>query len=96
MSSNNSKPVARVKIYPVEAAIWKNDGGKGDAFYSVTFQRSYKDDAGEYQNTQGFNASDLLIVAKVADLAHTQILKLRAADRSAKGTAEALDDTIPV
>jgi hypothetical protein len=93
--SNTTKPVARVSIYPVSAAIWKNQSGKGEPFFSVTFQRSYKDDAGEYKNTDGFNASDLLILAKVADLAHTQVLRLRAADRAAKGVADALDDSLP-
>jgi hypothetical protein len=96
---SNTKPVARVTIWPVSAAIWQNHSSKGgDPFYSVTVQRTYKDENGKLQNTESFNAGDLLTLAKVADLAHSQIIKLRAADRAAKGAAEALgeDDSIPL
>ena len=31
------KPVAQVRFYPVEAAIWRNLTKEGKAFYSATF-----------------------------------------------------------
>ena len=79
--SNSKKPVSKVTLYPVSAAIWRNESGKGEAFYNVTFERSFKDDAGNWQSSGSFNAGDLLLLAKVADLAHSEIYKLRASDR---------------
>ena len=79
--SDTKKPAARVTLYPVSAAIWRNENGKGEAFYSVTFERSYKDDAGNWQGSSSFNLSELLLLAKVADRAHSEIYKLRASER---------------
>jgi hypothetical protein len=81
---SDNKPVAQVRFYPVTAAIWKNPTKDGKTFYSVTFDRSYKDEAGKYQHTDSFSGTDLLVLAKVADLAHTKIEELRAADGHAE------------
>jgi hypothetical protein len=78
--ANSNKPVARVQLYPVTGSIWKNQTQKG-AFYSVSFERSYKDETGKFQTSSTFNATDLLVLAKVADLCDTKIRELRAADR---------------
>jgi hypothetical protein len=78
--ANTNKPVAKVQLYPVTGSIWKNQTAKG-AFYSVSFERSYKDESGKYQTSSTFNASDLLLVSKVSDLCDTKIRELRAADR---------------
>jgi hypothetical protein len=78
--SDNKKPAARVSLFPVSAAIWRNQTEKG-VFYSVAFKRSYKDDAGSWQASSTFNTSELLLLAKAADLAHSEIVKLQAADR---------------
>jgi hypothetical protein len=77
--SDTKKPAAKVNLYPISAAIWRNSTPKGN-FYSVTFERSYKDDAGKWQTSSTFNASDLLLLAKAADQAHSEIYKLRAND----------------
>ena len=79
--SNNKKPVAKVTLYPITAAIWRNESAKGEAFYNVTVERSYKDDAGNWKTSDTFNAGDLLLLAKVADRAHSEIYKLRASER---------------
>jgi hypothetical protein len=81
--SNTSKPAAKVTMYPITAAIWRNEN-KGQAFYSVTLQRSYKNAEGEWKSSDSLNESDLLLAAKVLDLAHTEITKLRASDRQAQ------------
>jgi hypothetical protein len=81
--SNNSKPAAKVVMYPITAAIWRNETAKGSA-YSVTIQRSYKDAEGKWKSSDSLNESDLLLAAKVLDLAHTEISKLRANDRQAQ------------
>jgi hypothetical protein len=80
MSEAKKQPIMRVSCYPVSAAIWRNKNG-GKAFYSATFERQYKDKDGKYQSTGNFSASDLLSLAKAADLAHTQILGYQEQDR---------------
>jgi hypothetical protein len=84
--SDSKKPASKISIYPVTAAIWRNEGPKG-AFYSATFERSYKKD-GKYQSSDSFGGSDLLILAKVADMAHTEMEKLRANDKQAQPSEE--------
>ena len=80
--SDTNKPAAKVSLYPVSAAIWRNQNPKG-VYYSVTFERTYKDDAGKYHTASAFNPSDLLTLSKLADLCDTKIRELRAADRQA-------------
>ena len=80
--SDSKKPATKVHLYPVTATIWRNQNPKGIA-YSVTFERSYKDEEGNYKSASSFNTSELLLVSKVADLAHTEIYRLRAEDRNA-------------
>ena len=87
MSKNATKPAAKVSMYPITAAIWRNEN-EGRAFYSATFERSYRDDAGNWKSTSTFNSGDLLLLAKCADMAHTEITKLRANDRQANETDE--------
>lgn len=86
--SENKQPVAKINLHPVSAAIWRNENQKG-TFYSVTFERSYKDDDGKWHRSGSFNAGDLLLLAKVADLAHSKIHELRAGDRNAPSEDEA-------
>jgi len=81
--SDTKKPAAKVSLYPVSAAIWRNQNPKG-VFYSVTFERSYKDDAGKFQTSSTFNAGDLLVLSKVADLADSKIRELRASERQSE------------
>lgn len=85
--SNTTKPAAKVTMYPITSAIWRNEKD-GRAYYSATFERRYKDGAGNWQSSSSFNADDLLLLAKVADQAHTEIAKLRAADRQAQQPEE--------
>ena len=77
---DHTKPAAQLRYGSISAAIWKNETDKG-SFYNVTFQRTYKD-AEELKNTQSFGRDDLLVLAKLADLAHTKIFELQfAAER---------------
>lgn len=85
---SNPKPASKVSLYPVSAAVWRNVTKEGKAFYSVTFERSYRDDKGAWQSASSFNESDLLLLAKVADQAHSEVVKLRANDKQAEQSAE--------
>jgi hypothetical protein len=69
-----NQPIHRVRISRVQAAIWQNSGENGP-WYNVTFSRSYKDANDEWKSTDSFSVDDLLLLAKVADEAHTWIIQ---------------------
>ena len=72
-----NKPAHSVRIGTVRAAVWENHSGE-NTWYSVSLSRSYKD-GDQWKNTESFNRDDLLVVAKVVDLAHTWICEQQAA-----------------
>lgn len=69
--SPKNQPAHEVRLGTVKAAIWKNDTEAG-VRYNVTFERLYTQD-GEWRSTGSFGRDDLLLLGKVADLAHTWI-----------------------
>ena len=70
----NQKPVDEIRIGRVKATIWRN-GTDEQPRHNVTFGRLYKE-ADQWKTTQSFGRNDLLVLAKVADLAHTRIFAL--------------------
>ena len=76
MSSTNPKPVAEVRVGRVKAAIWPNQTESGAVRHNVTFSRIYKDADGKWKSTSSFGRDDLLVVAKVADQAHTKVFEI--------------------
>ena len=67
----DNKPAHAVRLGAIKAAIWKNDTQSGVRF-NVTFSRLYKD-GDEWKSTESFGRDDLLVLAKVADQAHSWI-----------------------
>lgn len=88
--SNPNKPVAKIG-FPVTASIWRNEK-EGRAYYTTTFQFSYKDETGQWKHTNAFNVDELLPLAKIADLAHTEACKLRTAERRAQASDAPSDE----
>ena len=70
----NQKPVDEIRIGRVKATIWRN-GTDEQPRHNVTFGRLYKE-ADQWKTTQSFGRNDLLVLAKVADLAHSRIFAL--------------------
>lgn len=67
---DKKKPVHEIRLGKVRAAIWENETEGGASRYSVTFSRLYKD--GErWKDSTSFGRQELLLLAKVADTAHT-------------------------
>ena len=65
------KPAHEIRIGAIKAVIWANDTQNGTR-HNVTFARLYRDDDGWKESTS-FGRDDLLLLAKVADKAHTWI-----------------------
>ena len=70
-----TKPIAEVKYGMIVASIWRNETEKG-VRHNVTLSRLYKTEEGQWKRSDSFGRDDLLLVAKVADLAHSKIIAL--------------------
>ena len=64
-------PIHEIRIGAVKTAIWQNETTNGTR-HSVTFSRIYKD-GDEWKRSENFRRDELLVLAKVADWAHTWI-----------------------
>ena len=73
MQTNKQKPIHEVRLGAIKAAVWKNDTQNG-VRYNTTFCRIYRDkDDNEWKTSESFGREDLLVLAKVADRAHSWI-----------------------
>jgi len=71
--TETKKPVHEIRLGSIKAAIWANDTQNG-VRHNVTLQRLYKDED-EWKSSDSFGRDDLLLVAKVANMAHTWIFE---------------------
>jgi len=70
-------PVLKLRIGLLSASIWEHTTEKG-TFHTVAFERRYRDAKGDWHGTQSFDKTNLLILAKLADQADTEIARLTA------------------
>jgi hypothetical protein len=73
-TTTNNKPIRTIRHNGISASVWRNETEKGP-FYSVTFQRSYKDGE-EWKTTQSFGRNNLLLLSLIASRAFEFILTL--------------------
>ena len=66
-------PVKTFRLGRIKAAVWENESEQ--KFYTVTFARTYVDEANNYHDSDSFGRDDLPLVAKLADQAHTFIFE---------------------
>lgn len=81
--STANRPVQTLRYGNIKAAIWRNEVDAGNAsrpMYNVTFSRSYKGEKDEWHDSGSFGVDDLLVVAKLANEAHSFIFQQRAKD----------------
>lgn len=69
--SPRPKPVHEIRFGTLKAAVWRNETENGHRF-NTTFSKSYKDGE-QWHNTDSFGRDDLLVIAKLADHAHSWI-----------------------
>ena len=85
---SSQKPITEIRIGAIKATIWQN-GTADQPRHSVTFSRLYKD-GDTWKSTQSFSRNDLLLLAKVADQAHSRLFQL-----ALPGDAEASPEATP-
>ena len=74
------KPIDEVRLGRVKAAIWQNtvdtpDGGF--TRYGVTFEKLYLNRDNQWRGTGSFGKDDLLLLAKVAEMAFDRIQEMQ-------------------
>ena len=69
--SDSNKPANEIRLGRIKATIWANETDNG-VRYNVSVVRIYKD-GDEWKEATSFGREELLLVAKVADMAHTWI-----------------------
>lgn len=69
---STNRPVHEIRLGAVKATIWGNETTAG-LRHNVTVGRLYKDSHEEWKTTDSLGRDDLLVAAKVLDLAHTWI-----------------------
>lgn len=72
---SNTPPAGTLRDGNLKATIWKNEGEKGP-YFSTTFSRSYRDEEGNYRDTDSFSSADLLRVSELARQAHHEARSL--------------------
>ena len=63
MEDDRNQPVKKFRVGSVTAAVWKNDSG-----FSVTLQKSYKEDD-EWKNSQTLFHADVVCAIKALERA---------------------------
>lgn len=71
----NNQPIEQVRLGTIRAAIWENQGQNGTR-YTATLSRLYRD-KDQWKSSHTLGRDDLLLGAKVLDLAHSRIMTLQ-------------------
>ncbi|MEO1009593.1 MAG: hypothetical protein AAFX79_13605 [Planctomycetota bacterium] len=82
--TTNSKPAETIRDGAIKATIWRNQSrneGANGPFYSVRFTRTYTDEQGQFHDSDSFSGTELLRVARLADIAYGTIVAMRAEDK---------------
>ena len=81
-----SKPVHEIRLGLIKAAIWHNLTRAGER-HNVTLTRLFRN-GDTWKESNHFGRDDLLLAAKVLDLAHSWIYQQDRADRSEEARDE--------
>lgn len=65
---DKKRPIRKFRAGNVQVAVWANKGIKG-TWLSVTVSRSYRNERGDWQDSNGFGLQDLPLLCKLLDLA---------------------------
>lgn len=71
----NKQPVQKFRSGAITAAVWEQTGAKG-TFHNVTISRSYKDEDGNWKDSDSYGASHLphveTVIRRAGDFISTQ------------------------
>ncbi|MFH0970653.1 MAG: hypothetical protein V1776_04315 [Candidatus Diapherotrites archaeon] len=68
------QPIQKFVAGAIVASVWKNTSDKGAEFLSVSLQKRYKDDKGEWQSSSSYKPGDLPKASLVLNKAYEYIV----------------------
>lgn len=78
-----NKPIDTLRDGSLKATLWKNppkEGTGNGPFYSVQITRTWRDEQGNYHDSGRFTRSELLRVARLANMAYDRELEFRTSE----------------
>jgi hypothetical protein len=69
-SNRANSPAHEIRLGSIKATLWLNETSAGPR-YNVTIGRLYKDANDAWRTSESLGRDDLLLAAKVLDLAHS-------------------------
>jgi len=75
-----NRPAATFRQGGMEVNVWKNLTQNGE-MYNTTIRNSYKDDKGEWKETDNFSPADLAVLAQLSGQAFREIVEMKAQSR---------------
>lgn len=88
---STSKPVKAFRMGNINCAVWAHTSKDNRTFHNVTFSRSYRDEKGEWHETNSFGTNDLPRIISITGKAYDWIHEERR--RLAKKGKKTVDDT---
>jgi hypothetical protein len=73
MSTSSNKPAYTIRGsqgHGLKLTLWENQSEKGGIWFNATLTRSYKDQAGQWQETHSLSQQDFLEAAEMYREAH--------------------------
>lgn len=80
MSDPKNRPVETLRDGSLKASIWENERENGSV-HGVQFRKSYRDQEGQYRDTDSFTSNDLLRLSRLAEQSYDRIKAIREAAR---------------
>jgi hypothetical protein len=81
MNTTNNKPIITLRDRGLKASIWRDHDKQGKPYYPVTITRTYKDDQGNYHDTDRLLGDELLRMARLCERAYDIALQYRQQDK---------------
>lgn len=76
-----NRPAIKFTDGTLSATIWKHTDKNGRTYYPVNLTRRYKDDQGNWKDTDRYLGDELLRMARLAEKAYDYALELQKQDR---------------
>jgi hypothetical protein len=70
---NDNQPFETIRIGRIKATIWENENEQGRTYHSVTLARNYRDEDGQWQETNSFSVDDMPRLRMASDRAFDSI-----------------------
>lgn len=71
-TTKTQRPVDSIRDRDLEASIWRN-GTKEEPRFNTSFRKSYRDEDGEWRETQSYSPNDLLRLSEIMREAHHRV-----------------------